>query len=96
MLLYEHPLSSHAQEVKIALREKGVPFELELPESFGTGRAKRRFLEDWLGGASASRIGSAARTSAGPMRRHRAWRVRQRFTRRAEDGANIAITGSNG
>lgn len=48
MLLYEHPLSSHAQEVKIALREKGVPFELELPESFGTGRAKRRFLEDWL------------------------------------------------
>jgi len=28
MLLYEHPLLSYAQKVKIALREKGVPFEL--------------------------------------------------------------------
>ncbi|NEL27511.1 MAG: glutathione S-transferase family protein, partial [Xanthomonas perforans] len=26
MLLYEHPLSSYAQKVKIALREKGVAF----------------------------------------------------------------------
>jgi glutathione S-transferase len=43
MLLYEHPLSSYAQKVKIALREKGVPFELELPESFGTGRADGAF-----------------------------------------------------
>ena len=25
MLLYEHPLSSYAQKVKIALREKGCP-----------------------------------------------------------------------
>ena len=38
MLLYEHPLSSYAQKVKIALREKGVAFDLELPETFGTGR----------------------------------------------------------
>lgn len=38
MLLYEHPLSSYAQKVKIVLREKGVPFTMELPESFGTGR----------------------------------------------------------
>ncbi len=38
MLLYEHPLSSYAQKVKIALREKGVAFTAELPESFGTGR----------------------------------------------------------
>lgn len=37
MLLYEHPLSSYAQKIKIALREKGVPFRTELPESFGTG-----------------------------------------------------------
>jgi len=37
MLLYEHPLSSYAQKVKIALREKGVPFSAELPETFGTG-----------------------------------------------------------
>ena len=43
MRLYEHPLSSYAQKVKIALREKGVPFELELPESFGTGRADDGF-----------------------------------------------------
>lgn len=38
MLLYEHPLSSYAQKVKIALREKGVAFDVELPEGFGTGR----------------------------------------------------------
>ena len=38
MLLYDHPLSSYAQKVKIALREKGVAFTAELPDSFGTGR----------------------------------------------------------
>lgn len=43
MLLYEHPLSSYAQKVKIALREKGVAFTAELPESFGTGRADGAF-----------------------------------------------------
>ena len=42
-LLYEHPLSSYAQKVKIALREKGVPFAAELPESFGTGRTDGPF-----------------------------------------------------
>ena len=31
MLLYEHPLSSYAQKVKIALREKGVAFDAETP-----------------------------------------------------------------
>ena len=45
MLLYEHPLSSYAQKVKIALREKGVAFDLELPESFGTGREDGAFAE---------------------------------------------------
>ena len=45
MLLYEHPLSSYAQKVKIALREKGVAFQLELPESFGTGRTDGPFAE---------------------------------------------------
>lgn len=44
MLLYEHPLSSYAQKVKIALREKGVAFDLELPESFGTGRTDGPFV----------------------------------------------------
>jgi glutathione S-transferase len=43
MLLYEHPLSSYAQKVKIALREKGVPFTAEMPESFGTGSLEGPF-----------------------------------------------------
>jgi glutathione S-transferase len=37
-LLYDHPLSSYAQKVKIVLREKGVAFTAELPASFGTAR----------------------------------------------------------
>lgn len=37
ILLYEHPLSSYAQKVKIFLREKAVPFVAERPDSFGTG-----------------------------------------------------------
>ena len=36
MLLYEQPLSSYAQKIKIALREKNIPFDMELPETFGT------------------------------------------------------------
>jgi len=43
MLLYEHPLSSYAQKIKIALREKGVAFRAEVPESFGTGRSDGPF-----------------------------------------------------
>lgn len=43
MLLYEHPLSSYAQKIKIALREKGVPFTAEIPGSFGTGRSEGPF-----------------------------------------------------
>lgn len=45
MLLYEHPLSSYAQKVKIALREKGLDFTAELPEDFGTGRRDGPFAE---------------------------------------------------
>ncbi|MBV8401273.1 MAG: glutathione S-transferase family protein [Acetobacteraceae bacterium] len=44
MLLYEHPLSSYAQKVKIALREKGLPFEAQLPDSFGTGQKEGPFV----------------------------------------------------
>jgi glutathione S-transferase/RNA polymerase-associated protein len=36
-IVFEHPLSPYAQKVKIALREKGVPFELRLPVAIGTG-----------------------------------------------------------
>lgn len=43
MRLYEHPLSSYAQKIKIALREKGVTFTVEGPDSFGTGRSDTPF-----------------------------------------------------
>ena len=38
MLLYEHPLSSYAQKVKIALREKGLDFKVETPAALGSGK----------------------------------------------------------
>lgn len=37
MILFEHPLSPYAQKNKIALREKGLPFELRLPDGLGSG-----------------------------------------------------------
>ena len=37
MILFEHPLSPYSQKVKIALREKGLPFELRVPEGLGSG-----------------------------------------------------------
>ena len=37
MILYEHPLSPYAQKNKIALREKGLTFELRLPDGLGSG-----------------------------------------------------------
>lgn len=43
MLLYEHPLSSYAQKVKIALREKGLAFEVETPQALGSGTAAGAF-----------------------------------------------------
>ena len=43
MLLYEHPLSSYAQKVKIALREKGLAFDRETPAGVGTGNAAGLF-----------------------------------------------------
>ena len=42
--LYEHPLSPYAQKNKIALYEKGVPFELKLPTGIGSGHADSDFL----------------------------------------------------
>src|SRR5262245_41990158 len=35
--VYEHPLSPYAQKVKIALYEKGVPFEAVIPNLLGGG-----------------------------------------------------------
>jgi glutathione S-transferase len=43
MLLYEAPGSPYAQKIKIALREKSVAFDVELPESLGTGRTDGPF-----------------------------------------------------
>ena len=45
MLLYEHPLSSYAQKVKIALREKGLDFKVETPAALGSGKADGAFAE---------------------------------------------------
>lgn len=39
LVLYEHPLSSYAQKVKIALREKGLSFEAQVPADLGSGHA---------------------------------------------------------
>jgi glutathione S-transferase len=43
MLLYEHPLSSYAQKVKIALREKSLTFDKETPNALGSGKATGSF-----------------------------------------------------
>lgn len=43
MLLYEHPLSSYVQKVKIALREKGLAFDRKLPDGFGTTQPGTEF-----------------------------------------------------
>lgn len=42
--LYDHPLSPYAQKVKIALREKGQPFEALTPGGLGAGGAQGEFI----------------------------------------------------
>lgn len=41
--VYEHPLSPYAQKVKIALREKEVDFDLQLPMAIGSGADIQEF-----------------------------------------------------
>ncbi|HEY2750245.1 glutathione S-transferase family protein [Phenylobacterium sp.] len=41
--LYDHPLSPYAQKVRIALREKAVPFRSLLPSGVGSGAAEPDF-----------------------------------------------------
>lgn len=41
--LYDHPLSPYAQKVKIALNEKAVPYETELPSALGSGATAGEF-----------------------------------------------------
>jgi len=43
LILLEHPLSSYVQKMKIALREKRVPFATEIPHELGSGRAGGTF-----------------------------------------------------
>ena len=45
LTLYEHPLSPYAQKCKIALLEKGVPFQLKMPAAIGTGQVDDDFLK---------------------------------------------------
>jgi glutathione S-transferase/RNA polymerase-associated protein len=41
--VYDHPLSPYGQKVKMALLEKGVPFEAPLPGGIGSGSADGEF-----------------------------------------------------
>jgi glutathione S-transferase len=41
--VYDHPLSPYGQKVKIALLEKGVPFEAIMPGNIGSGAAGGEF-----------------------------------------------------
>ncbi len=45
LTLYEHPLSPYVQKVKIALREKGIPFQAMTPNAIGSGAAAGAFVE---------------------------------------------------
>ena len=45
VIVYEHPLSPYAQKVKIALDEKGVPYEAKMPVAIGSGQPDREFLK---------------------------------------------------
>ena len=44
MLLYEHPRSYFAQKVKIALREKAIPFRADVPEDYQGVRRSGPFM----------------------------------------------------
>lgn len=44
LTLYEHPLSPYSRKVKIALREKTIPFKLAVPTGVGPGGADEAFL----------------------------------------------------
>jgi glutathione S-transferase len=50
MLLLEHPLSPYAQKVKIALREKQIPFESQTPEGLGSGKTTGDYAIETLRG----------------------------------------------
>ncbi len=41
LILYEHPFSPFAQKIKIALREKAIPFEAVTPPDLGSGNESK-------------------------------------------------------
>lgn len=43
--LLEHPLSPYAQKLKIALSEKGIPFETAMPDAIGSGATPEAFRQ---------------------------------------------------
>jgi RNA polymerase-associated protein len=43
--LFDHPVSSYCQKIRIALREKGLDFTKELPQNLGSGNAATAFAE---------------------------------------------------
>jgi len=45
LTLYEHPLSAYAMKVKMALQEKGLPFQALLPEGLANGTAGGAFVD---------------------------------------------------
>ena len=61
MMLYEHPLSSYAQKVKIALREKGLKFDVETPNALGSGSSGGDFAAASLRREVPTLIDGAAR-----------------------------------
>ena len=44
LTLYEHPLSTYAMKVKIALREKGLEFQSIIPDGMANGTASGAFV----------------------------------------------------
>lgn len=38
LFLHDHPVSSYAQKVRIALRAKGIPFDFKTPAGLGSGK----------------------------------------------------------
>lgn len=38
LFLHDHPVSSYAQKIRIALREKSIPFDSKTPKGLGSGQ----------------------------------------------------------
>lgn len=38
LFLHDHPVSSYAQKIRIALREKNIPFDFATPKGLGSGQ----------------------------------------------------------